>query len=269
MQKGKNKIPRSRLILAFDIEKAGQRASDPILALGAIVMDQNFNEIDSLFLPCYFPNDTKFDQKCWDEFWSTKSDLLNKIKYEGPMTQHDRIRDVIKSFQEFRARWETFALRNNIDYYFVSDTNVNDAEAINQAIHNYFPDDMPIPFSASKKEYSDFINVSDFQRGFLMAIDPNFNGQWGMTQRIIDLFEVPPRARKVDHNPVNDAYGIAYDFNVLLGIKNKRIVPKNTSNKIIRKVRTTRATDNVSIFNVVGYTMAFAALGYYVYSKWH
>jgi hypothetical protein len=212
-----------RIVLAFDIEKAGPSPSDPILAIGASVVNQDFKEMDSLFLPCYVPDKTVFDEKCWDEFWSKRIVTLKSLTYDGILTPFEREHDVVQKFQEFREKWETYCEENDIEYYLVSDTNAFDAGCINHLLHIHLSDEMPIPYSASKKEYSSFINVSDYQRGVLAVVDPEFSAYWGMTDKIEEMFEVPPKERDYDHNPTNDAYTIAYDFQILMGIKNRTV----------------------------------------------
>jgi hypothetical protein len=215
-----------RIVLAFDIEKAGPSPSDPILAIGASVVNQDFKEIDSLFLPCYVPSRTKFDPKCWDEFWSKHPTTLSSLTYDGILNEFERENDIILKFQEFRVKWETYAEEaedNDVEYFFVTDTNVFDAESINRLLHTHLANELPIPYSASKKEYSSFMNVSDYQRGVLAVIDPEFKEYWGMSDKIEELFNLPPKEREYDHNPTNDAYTVAYDFQVLMGIKERTI----------------------------------------------
>ena len=71
-------------------------------------------------------------------------------------------------------------------------------------------------------------------------MDPEFSGWWEMTDRIEELFNVPSKIRDHDHNSTNDAYTIAYDFLVLLGIKERTIslkkMPKHTKKKLFVRV---------------------------------
>ena len=64
-----------------------------------------------------------------------------------------------------------------------------------------------------------------------MAVDPTFESDWGMTQRIFELYDAPPCPRPHDHHPSNDAYSIAYDQMVLHGIRKGlyKLKPKKVS----------------------------------------
>ena len=111
------------------------------MAIGASVINQNFKEVDSLFLPAYVPDQTQFDQRCLDEFWSEHPTTLNSLTYDGILTPAERATEMAEKFQEFRRNWETHARENDVEYYFVSDTDIFDAEAINQLLHSYCPDE--------------------------------------------------------------------------------------------------------------------------------
>jgi hypothetical protein len=227
----KLRVPTS-ITLAFDVEKAGAGAEYDVLAIGASVVDDEFNELESVFLPNYFPDETKFEDRCWKEFWSKNNDMLNTLKYEGELSKDEREKEITIGFHVFRTKWEVYAKDRGIKFYFVADTNVFDAETINQLMHKHMPEFLPIPYSASEQDYSDFINVSDYQRGLLILADPEFDNWWGLTDRISELYILPPKTKAHDHNPANDAYTIAFDFQVLMGIKNgsiNRIDNSNTS----------------------------------------
>jgi hypothetical protein len=47
--------------------------------------------------------------------------------------------------------------------------------------------------------------------------------EWGLTNVIASVYEVPTCDVKHDHNPANDAYTIAFDAQVLFGIMDKKI----------------------------------------------
>lgn len=56
-----------------------------------------------------------------------------------------------------------------------------------------------------------------------MAVDPYFKSDWGLTNRIFELYDVERPSINHDHNPANDACTIAYDQQVLFGIRDGRI----------------------------------------------
>jgi len=85
---------------------------------------------------------------------------------------------------------------------------------------------MPIPYTASTGEYGSFWETFSQQRGLLMEVDPQFtvNNDWGYSGRIAELYDLPRKATGlVSHHPCDDAYEIAYDQQVLLGIRDGTI----------------------------------------------
>ena len=293
-----------RIVLAFDIERSGATNEYDTIAIGASVVNQDFEELDSLFLPGYFskkiivagpkcyplqqaveqasqeaeeqasqeaveqasqeaveqasqeaeaqvpleavvspiiclppdnivspiiclrPHDlvesTTFEPRCWDEFWSNNLDILSILKYHGPLTKSQRQKEMITQFQEFRANWETWAKENNYEYLLVSDNSVFDGGFVNQMIHEHLPGAKPIPYSASTGEYSSFGETHSAQRGLLMYVD-QYTKEWGFSERINELFNVPEQNKPHDHNPANDAYTIAFDQQVLFAIQDGKI----------------------------------------------
>lgn len=246
-----------RIVLAFDIERSGATNEYDTIAIGASVVNQDFEELDSLFLPGYFPqkarnqktlddywkstkehvivepiltitaDETVFEPKCWTEFWSKNLETLETLKYTGPLTKQQRQKEMIEQFQNFRANWESWANENNYEYLLVSDNNVFDGGFINQMIYEHLPDAKPIPYYASTGEYSLFVETYSAQKGLLMYVDPEFTQEWGLTDRINKLFDVPELQKSYDHNPVNDAYTIAVDQQILFAIQNRSIELRN------------------------------------------
>lgn len=204
--------------MAFDIERSGGRNEHETIGIGATIVDHNLNELDSLFLQGYFPKSTNFEQRCWEEFWSKYEDKLNILTYEGPLTKEERQQEMIIQFQQFRKKWEKYAVDNGIELLLVSDNNVYDGGFINDLIYRYLPNTLPIPYSTAAK-YRPFFETHSEQKGFLMAVDPHFDQNWGFQKRIGELYEVPKMKRKHDHNPANDAYTIAFEQQVLFAIQ--------------------------------------------------
>ena len=151
------------------------------------------------------------------------SDKLAILKYEGPHTKEERMREVILTFQQFRRNWETWAEENGYQYLLVGDGLSFDAWFINALIVKYLPSELPLPYSASTQKFSPLVETSSEQKGLLMAVDPSFSSSWGLSSRINELFKVPSQEREHDHNPANDAYSIAFDQQVLFGIQDGKI----------------------------------------------
>ena len=97
-----------KIVLSFDIERSGATREYDTLALGASVVDENFQELDRYYCNCYFPTETNFEPRCWNEFWSKNLDVLEYIKYTGDKTKAEREREMIEGFQNFRAKWEKY-----------------------------------------------------------------------------------------------------------------------------------------------------------------
>lgn len=156
----------SKIVLAFDIERSGATGEYETLAIGASVVDNEYKELDRYYCNCYFPKETKFEPRCWDQFWSKNLDALEYIKYTGDKTKTEREREMIEGFQNFRAKWEKYAEDNKQEYYLVSDNNVYDGGFINELIYKYMPETLPIPYYASNKSYESFFESHSMAKGF-------------------------------------------------------------------------------------------------------
>ena len=214
-----------RIVLAFDIEKAGASDKQPIIGIGASVVktlypkgegEIVFAELDRLFLPGYFPGVTLFEPRCWETFWSKNLEQLEQLEYKGDLTPMAREREMIHEFQAFRKKWSHAEL--------VTDNNVFDGGFINDLIFRHTPN-MPLPYT-TEGEYSSFFETFSQQRGLLMAVDPEYvkKSNWGYSDRIKKLYNVPEIDVVHDHNPANDAFTIACDQLILYGIMNGNIV---------------------------------------------
>jgi hypothetical protein len=213
-----------RLVLAFDIERSGASSEYDTIALGASVVDSDMKQLDRYYANCFFPTETKFEPRCYYEFWSKNDELLNSLIYDGALNKNDREKEMIVGFQQFRRKWETYARDNNLKLFLSSDNNVYDGGFVNILITKYTCD-LPIPYSASTREYDVFFETHSMQRGILMA--SGIDKEWGLTEAIASIYEVPTCDVKHDHNPANDAYTIAFDTQVLFGILDKKIKKKS------------------------------------------
>lgn len=221
-----------KIALAFDIERSGGTNKHDTIAIGASVLDEDFNELDSLFLPGYVSGETQFEPRCWEEFWSKNTDVLNIIKYTGNLSYSDRQKEMIEAFQAFRCKWEELCESNGHELILVSDNAVYDGGFINQMIFTHIPDTLPIPYSAKKQKYKPFRETNSILRGILFVADPDYTSQFGLSRRIAEIYDVPTPIAKHDHNPANDAYTIAYDFQVANAIaKGTIVLRKNISKK--------------------------------------
>jgi hypothetical protein len=221
----KIRMSSERVVLAFDIERSGATSDYDTIAIGASIVDNNLCELDRYYCNCYFPSETKFEKRCYEQFWSKNLDTLESLKYSGEKSKAEREKEMIEGFQNFRSKWEKCAKEDKIDYYLVSDNNVYDGNFINELINKYIPSSLPIPYNASDKEYESFFETHSMAKGFLLA--NGIKGDWNVMDKIRGIYEIPESKIKHDHNPANDAYTIAHDAQILfdLGLgKYKKIV---------------------------------------------
>jgi hypothetical protein len=217
-----------RLVLAFDIERSGATNEYSTIGFGASVVDEDLNELDTLFVSAYFVNETVFEKRCWDQFWSKNEDKLNVLKYDGELTLKERECEMITLFQAFRSKWEQRAKDMGIEFQLVCDNSIYDGTFVNQLIFNYLPNTLPIPYSASEQQYESFFETYSCQKGFLMCTDPSFNSDWCLFNRISELYDFPKSNKQHDHHPANDAYTIAYEQQILYGIRDGKYHKKST-----------------------------------------
>lgn len=209
--------------LAFDIERSGCSKQYDTIGIGASVVDSNFNELDNLFLKGYSQKETKFEQRCWDEFWIKNQESLKKLEYTGNLNYKERQFEMISTFQEFRKKWENIAKSNGYELDLVSDGCVFDSGFINEMIFEHLPEILPIPHSASTQEFSPFYDTTSEIKGLLSVIDPSFKQNWGYSKRLYELYDVPIFDKKHDNNPANDAFTIAVQHQIVLNIRDKKI----------------------------------------------
>jgi len=223
-----------RIVLAFDIEKAGPTAAYNVIAIGASVVDQDFNKLDEFFVRGYFKDQTVFEDLCMNQFWAKNLEILQKLEYDGPNDEETQQKEMIIAFQEFRKKWEDFSSEHEYKFELCTDNNIYDGGFINQMIRKHVPEYNPIPYntipnSNGEPEYAPFWETHSMQRGILMIVDPTFTSDWGYSDRINELYKIPEAIDKNishDHLPHHDAYNIACDLQILHGIQNNSITQK-------------------------------------------
>lgn len=218
--------------LAFDIERAGATDQYDTIGIGCSVVDNNFNELDSLFLAGYFPKETKFETRCWDQFWSKNQETLKLLEYTGGLNYQQRQSEMTLLFQEFRKKWERIAKEEGHDLNLVSDNNVYDGGFMNLMINKYIPDVLPIPYTATTQEYESFFETTSELKGLLSAVNPNFKGEWGLLKKVGELYDLPVSKKQHNHNPADDAYTVAFEHQIVLGIRDGKIKRKHLTNEV-------------------------------------
>jgi hypothetical protein len=206
------------VVLGFDIERAGPTDDQNTIAIGASVVDENLTQLDSMEECGYFEGTTQFEEKC-GKFWRSNKNALDKLKYTGTSDQYQREAEMVCLFLDFRLKWEKLAEEKGFNLELVSDNNVFDGGFINQMLFEH-TDHLPIPFTVKDKKWGTFWETLSEQRGLLIAVNPDFQKTGGFGARINKLYDVPKSTVKYDHTPANDAFNIARDQQVLLGIRN-------------------------------------------------
>jgi len=98
---------------------------------------------------------------------------------------------------------------------------------INLMIFDFLPGVLPIPYTASDQKYSSCLETHSVQCGVLKVVDPGFTSGWGFSKRLEELYNIPEKKCFHDHNPANDAYTIAHEYQVINAIQNGKITLKN------------------------------------------
>jgi len=236
---------KKTLVVAFDIETAGPTKDQNIIGIGvSAINSQTLEEVDSCFIPGYFPGVTKFHPDTWNGFWSNHQDKLQELEYKGDSSEEERQKEMIVEFQNFRARMEQKYFDKEFeDYELVADNHAFDACVLNRYIEKYLPGQKPLPNTATFVERKDkdgnvtksqafdrFHKTRSMQRGMLIVVDPSFirDNKSGKSYfpRICELYDVPKMKKEHDHNPVNDAYATAFEHCVLIAIQDRTIKPK-------------------------------------------
>jgi len=226
---------KKRIVIAFDVEAAGARTNYTTFAIGVSVVNEKLDEIESGRWTCYEKESIKFEERCWTEFWANKQNILELLINDDNLTFDDKERNMIQEFVKFVKKWQLDAFQKNYDLFIVSDNKIFDGERINALIMKYFPEDdlMPLPYNFNNKEYSSFWETHSMQKGFLMALSSKYiDTNWGFSNEMEQLFTVPSTIRKPTHLPEDDAYTIARDMQILLGVAEGRFLPRSQKKKI-------------------------------------
>ncbi len=243
-------------VLAFDIERAGPTPEYDTIAIGAVVLDRQRNIVK---LPKaevtvnsgtvadvrivdfgvqmkrwegYVPGETKFEKKCWEEFWVNEQDVLKQIAVKDKTASRAKAqRDMITGFLRFTLPWYTWYMDGLIDLRVTSDNVLYDAGFINNLIYeyrDYVGDLLPMPFTLKrgKQIYDTVYNTHDMQRGLLWSLHPKYIWKThGYDDAMKEEFYMPEPPEDIahDHLPDHDAYGIACSFVDLIDIADGKI----------------------------------------------
>lgn len=223
---------KKTIVLAFDIERTGAKPENETIAIGLSVVDENLRQLDSLLLKGYvqrlvtdedatiYNAPEGFEPRSWVEFWYDKKDYLNQLAVEENVDFHTSQKYMIMGFQEFRKKWELKAENEGFDLEICSDNPVYDCWFINSLICQYLPEYHPLPYKALSVIYQPIWDTDSMLRGLVAAVDGTFKGPWGLSKHIRKLYNiVVPEKIGYDHLPHHDAYNIACDAQIVLGVR--------------------------------------------------
>ena len=219
----------SDYFLAFDIEATGPRKAGQIIGVGCSVVS-NFVEVDSLLCKGYMVGKTDFEHECAQEFWKGKEELLEYLRVPSTMSVARRQRSMFRQVHEFRQKWEATAKREGKKLWLVSDNPVFDGGKLNQ----FTGDDYPFPYLATKdpdtgkNPYGKLYCSQTMYEAIIMERHPEYTKEWGVENFLKAQYHCPEMRPVKPHYPEDDAYEIAFNMNVLIGIINRTIKAKNT-----------------------------------------
>jgi hypothetical protein len=220
------------VVLAFDIERTGAKPENETIGIGLSVVDENFKQLDSLLLKGYISRPIPeegapegFELRSWVEFWQPRQEVLKTLTVDFDVKEIVQKTMIIR-FQEFRKKWEYRAEDEGFNLEICSDNPVYDCWFINELICRYLPEYHPLPYKARSITYQPIWDTDSMLRGVLAATDPEFKSGWGLSDRIRELYDVKTEDIGYDHLPHHDAYNIACDAQIILGIREGRIKKK-------------------------------------------
>lgn len=201
--------------MSVDIERSGVLFNNDTIGIGVAVVNEDGTLVESKLWKNYHGKaHTNFEQRSWNEFWINKQDILEKLRYDGPLNKEDNQKRIIEEFHQFRNKYEKLAKDNNAKFVFCSDNPSFDIAFINKLYFDH-SNYLPLPYRASDKEYSMVYDTSSMQIQYLKAHDPTYNSIFGMSQRILKLTGRKYSDISYDHLPHNDAYTIAFDYVII------------------------------------------------------
>jgi hypothetical protein len=236
-------------VLAFDLERDGPDTRYRTFALGASVVDSDFQELDSYLSFNLRARETPaegFEDGYWRRHWSKFPEILEALTYHGELSLEDQERVMIQGFQEFRKKWELRALEQGETLELVCDNPTYDAMHVNILLEKHNAG-LPLPFSAlptttgdgkSEFTYGTVWDVFSMQKGWLTGTLPASEAdglKWGLSSKMEALFMREPPAKKYQHShsPDHDAYTIAWDYQLLRAFALKDILLRAPSSKTV------------------------------------
>lgn len=94
-------LPRRRMYFGVDIEAAGARKRDSVIAVGLCLSDTTWGVLIKKRI--VLPPPYRFEKRCVDQFWSKNEKLLQELTAEGTGAEKDVLRTQLNAFL---SEWE-------------------------------------------------------------------------------------------------------------------------------------------------------------------
>ena len=211
-------------VLAFDIERAGATEEFDTIAIGATVLDSNYVALGSYLSTCYVPGETRFEKKCYDEFWSKHKHILKALEnVDTKLSRKEKEKQMITGFVDFVKAWENKAQQQHVQLHRVCDNSPFDVHFINILIYEYYNSTLnPFPYQFNTRQYGSLWETHSMMKGFLLATNNAEKARsknWGFSGIIRKMYpHLPKCAITQDHMPHHDAHVIAHQFIWLMSV---------------------------------------------------
>ena len=184
-------------------------------------------ELDSYIGLSYDSKQTKFEPRCWNEFWSKHQNILKFLENTDEIDYEQKQKNMINGFVEFVKKWQEKSKKDNFKLTIASDNKVFDGGFINELIFQHYDNLLPFPYNFYTGKYDTFLETHSIQKGLLMVIDSSYvNKDWGYSDAIKQYYHIPEYKKEHNHLPDHDAYTIAFDMQVLLNIGKRKLTRK-------------------------------------------
>lgn len=175
------------------------------------------------------PVETKFEKRCYNEFWLNHLDILEQLRNDKPELSYiAKHKEMIVGFVEFVKKWEIKAKKMKIKLYKISDNIAFDVHFINVLIHEHYGSQMlPFPYEFSTQQYAPLWKTTSCIKGFFLSIDPNNTvlktKDMGFSTALQKFYPNLPKCHvSANHLPHHDAHTIAHTFVLLLDIASRK-----------------------------------------------
>ena len=209
------------LTLAIAVEKTGYHKDNEIIGIGLSVVNENFQELDCLNLVAYFPKKHNFENNYWLKYWTKNLVVLNNLEYDGELNKKERSKEIIGLFREFLLHWENKAKENNFKLIIIID-DLFSIICLNESFVKYFPEENYFRYLTN--------NIKDIEsvyKGLASFIDAKENKDEDTIKTIYEYYNLPLENREHLESISNDAYLIAFDYQISNAIAKRKLKKKN------------------------------------------